>query len=187
MQNSNQTHVIVDFIYDFINGSLACGNAENALNKTIEFINKHPEQEVLYICDYHPKDHCSFATNGGTWPTHCVEGTKGASIHENFHSKIDKLENRPNPKNTFYKGRDAKKEEYSGYNAINDYGTPLKELCSKDVYVSGIATEYCVKNTILDLLNDGFSVTLIKDALAYVDYQHHLETLEELDKIIDVI
>lgn len=180
------THVVVDLIYDFIDGSLACKNAIEAIEEAIKDINNTPSQKVLYICDNHPTNHCSFVENGGIWPAHCVQETRGALIHEDFYKKVEKIENRPNTQNTFYKGRDASLEEYSGFNAVSTEGVKLKDACSNNVVVSGVATEYCVKETVLALNNSGFNVTLLKDALSYVDYNGHVETLEQLSKIVTV-
>ena len=98
---SNTTHIVVDMLYDFINGSLACKNTEKAIDETIKYINKNPKEKVLYVCDHHPIDHCSFTENGGVWPTHCVEGTLGGQIHEDFYKKIENTSNRPSSNNIF--------------------------------------------------------------------------------------
>lgn len=181
-----KTHVVVDLIYDFIDGSLACLNAVEAVNETIKHINENPNEKVLFICDNHPATHCSFVENGGIWPAHCVQGSRGSELHKDFFSKIEKLENRPNEGNTFYKGRDASMEEYSGFEATTLGGLKLKEVSSKEVVVSGVATEYCVKETVLALNNSGFNVTLLKDALSYVNKEGHIKALEELSKIVSV-
>ena len=53
--NSNITHIVVDMLYDFINGSLACSNTTQAIEETIKYINNNPAEKVLYVCDYHPR------------------------------------------------------------------------------------------------------------------------------------
>lgn len=76
--------VIVDPQNDFINGSLAVPGAEKAINNTIEFIKEHKE-DLAYIAitaDWHPYDHCSFKEYGGTWESHCVMYSAGASIYQ---------------------------------------------------------------------------------------------------------
>ena len=71
--------VVVDEIYDFITGgSLACAHSDEAVANTKAFIEKKPGLPVLFICDHHPADHCSFVAQGGPWPPHCVAGTRGA-------------------------------------------------------------------------------------------------------------
>lgn len=182
----DSVHIVVDMLYDFIDGSLACMNAENAVKHSVEHIQKHPAQKVLYVCDCHPSNHCSFKKNGGIWPAHCVTGTRGGAIH-NLYYKVDEPQNRPQPENIFKKGCCSTQEQYSGYEAVNDCGTAIydkaEQICSnKSVIISGIATEFCIKATILDFLKHGFKVTLLKNALAYVEHQGHIATLKELEK-----
>lgn len=184
--NTTQTHIVVDMLYDFIDGSLACQNGIQAMRESIAYINAHPEQTVLYVCDHHPADHCSFKENGGPWPAHCVKETKGGAIHDHYYTKVEKKENRPSAQNTFYKGVKAELEEYSGYAAVNVAGEIIHAVCTKNVVVSGIATEYCIKETVLNLYKHGYKITILKDALAYVDPRGHLETLSELGKIVTV-
>lgn len=181
-----ETHIVVDMLYDFIDGALACTHAAEAVSKSIEYINAHPGQKVLYVCDCHPKDHCSFRTNGGIWPVHCVKNTRGGAIHEDYYTRIENPANRPSGNNIFYKGRTKELEEYSGFNAVNNEGEAISECCSGHVILSGIATEYCIKETVLALYEHDFQVTLLKDALAYVDLQGHRQTLAELGKIVTV-
>lgn len=184
--------IIVDMLYDFIDGSMACLNAKEAVNSTADFIDSKTEPEsgeeddenaifgqfpILFICDHHPADHCSFIENGGPWPAHCVEGTRGGAIH-------DKLTPYVSEELTFYKGRDKDREQYSGWEGKNKAGQSVGEILDlldiNEVYVCGIATEYCVKATAEDMLKAGKKVTLIKDALAYVDSDGHLKALEEM-------
>lgn len=180
------THLVVDMLYDFIDGTLACTHAAEAVNKSIEYINAHPGQKVLYVCDCHPEDHCSFRANGGIWPVHCVQDTRGGAIHDAYYTRIENPENRPSGNNIFYKGRRKELEEYSGRNAVNNQGKTISECCSGAVAISGIATEYCIKETVLALYEQGFKITLLQDALAYVELQGHQQTLAELGKIVTV-
>lgn len=189
MEN-NSAIVVVDMLYDFIDGSLACQNAEEAVNKALELIcSKTDGQEgngeteildtypVLFIRDHHPADHCSFKENGGIWPVHCVAGQRGGQIHE-------KLQPYVREELTFDKGCDKSCEQYSGFEGRNSAGQSLAEVLElmdvKNVYVCGIATEYCVRNTCEDLLKAGFKARLAVEALAYVDAEGHRKALEEM-------
>ena len=90
----NSALVVVDMLYDFIDGSLACSNAENAVSRTVEYIDSQTKGQggedheildtfpILFIRDHHPADHSSFKEYGGIWPSHCVAGTRGGEIHE---------------------------------------------------------------------------------------------------------
>lgn len=185
----NSALVVVDMLYDFIDGSLACQNAENAVAQTLNYIDGQTKGQggeeheildtfpILFIRDHHPADHSSFKTEGGIWPAHCVAGTRGGEIHEDLKPyACEEL--------TFDKGCDKGVEQYSGFegknNAEQSLGEILELLDTTDVYVCGIATEYCVRNTCEDLLKAGFKVHLLKGCIAYVDYEGHLKALEEM-------
>lgn len=185
----NNALVVVDMLYDFIDGSLACQNAENAVKETLKYIDTQTKGQggeeheildtfpILFIRDHHPADHSSFVEFGGTWPSHCVAGTRGGEIHEDLLPyACEEL--------TFDKGCDKAVEQYSGYEGVNDAGQSLGEILelldTTDVYVCGIATEYCVRNTCEDLLKAGFKVHLLKDCLAYVELEGHLKSLKEM-------
>lgn len=181
--------VVVDMLYDFIDGSLACIGGEEAVEETRRFLEKNLEGEgdaaveildtkpVLFIRDHHPADHSSFKDFGGIWPAHCVAGTRGGEIHEKLLPFV-------NEDLTFDKGCDRAVEQYSGFDGRNPAGQPLGEVLSlmdiKTVYVCGIATEYCVRSTCEDLLKAGFKVQLLKDCLAYVNEEGHRKALEEM-------
>ena len=185
----NNALVVVDMLYDFIDGSLACQNAENAVSQTLRFIDSQTNGQqgeeheildtfpILFIRDHHPADHSSFKEQGGTWPPHCVAGTHGGEIHKDLLPYASE-------ELTFDKGCDKNLEQYSGYEAVNDAGQTLGEILelldTTDVYVCGIATEYCVRNTCEDLHKAGFKVHLLKDCLAYVDSAGHLKALKEM-------
>ena len=185
----NSALAVVDMLYDFIDGSLACQNAENAVKSTLAFIDAQTKGQggedheildtfpILFIRDHHPADHSSFKEQGGIWPAHCVAGTRGAEIHSD-------LAPYAREELTFDKGCDRNTEQYSGFEGVNNAGQPLSEvlelLDTTDVYVCGIATEYCVRNTCEDLLKAGFKVHLLKDCIAYVDLQGHDKAIEEM-------
>jgi nicotinamidase-related amidase len=185
----NSALVVVDMLYDFIDGSLACQNADSAVAQTLKYIDRQTKGQggeeheildtfpILFIRDHHPAEHSSFKEQGGIWPSHCVAGTHGGEIHEALKPYVcEQL--------TFDKGCDRSAEQYSGFEGMNKAGQSLGEvlelLDTTDVYVSGIATEYCVRNTCEDLLKAGFKVHLLKDCLAYVDHEGHLKALEEM-------
>lgn len=185
----NNALVVVDMLYDFIDGSLACQNAENAVKETLKYIDTQTKGQggeeheildtfpILFIRDHHPADHSSFVEFGGTWPSHCVVGTRGGEIHEDLLPyACEEL--------TFDKGCDKAVEQYSGFEGVNSAGQTLGEILelldTTDVYVCGIATEYCVRNTCEDLLKAGFKVHLLKDCLAYVELEGHLKSLKEM-------
>ena len=186
---TNKALVVVDMLYDFIDGSLACLNSEDAVRQTLEFIDSQTKGQggedheildmfpILFIRDHHPADHSSFKEQGGIWPSHCVAGTHGGDIHDDLLPYVSE-------ELTFDKGCDKAVEQYSGYEGANCAGQSMGEvlelLDTTDVYVCGIATEYCVRNTCEDLLRAGFKVHLLKDCIAYVEHDGHLKALEEM-------
>lgn len=185
----NNALVVVDMLYDFIDGSLACQNAENAVAQTLKYIDSQTNGQtgeeheildtfpILFVRDHHPADHSSFKEQGGIWPVHCVADTHGGEIHKDLLPYVSE-------ELTFDKGCDKACEQYSGFEGVNDAGQSLGEILelldTTDVYVCGIATEYCVRNTCQDLLKAGFKVHLLKDCVAYVDLDGHLKALEEM-------
>ena len=181
-------HLVVDMLYDFIDGTLACGNAENAVHEVVKYINAHPDQKVIYITDYHPANHSSFKEYGGIWPVHCVQGTHGGAIHEAFYTDVINPANRPDPeRNIFRKGEQVDKEQYSGFESVGPDGRLLSQCVGKDLVISGIATEYCVKNTLMEFLNAGHNIELLVPGLGYVDKKGHDATMKELEKLVTVI
>ena len=115
---------------------------------------------VVATRDWHPADHGSFAQQGGPWPVHCVQGTPGAELHPELdRSLLDAIVD---------KGQDAGSDGYSGFD-----GTGLGELLRSrgitELTIAGLATDYCVKNTALDALREGFQVTVDTDAVRGVD------------------
>ena len=181
--------VVVDMLYDFIDGTMACQGAEGAIEGTLKAIDRltadteadesgiHSTYPILFVRDHHPAGHCSFTQQGGPWPPHCVQGTHGAEVHESLQAYVKE-------DLTFFKGEDPAREQYSGFEGVNPAGQSLGEVLHllevKRVLVCGIATEYCVRNTAEDLLKDGFEVTVIQDALAWVDPQGHAEALKAM-------
>ena len=186
---TNKALVVVDMLYDFIDGSLACQNSEEAVRQTLRFIDSQTagqggeEHEILdtfpilFVRDHHPADHSSFRDQGGIWPAHCVAGTHGGDIHQDLLPYVTE-------ELTFDKGCDKSVEQYSGFEGTNSAGQSLGEILelldTTDVYVCGIATEYCVRNTCEDLKKAGFKVHLLKDCIGYVDMPGHVKALEEM-------
>ena len=116
--------IIVDCQYDFIDGSLACQHSKEAVEYLVDFINTHPVR-ALYTSDWHKETNKSFKVNGGIWPVHCVAGTHGAAVSEDFAKGIKEKANHPGKENLFLKGQNDDVEEYSAFNGVNGEGKPL--------------------------------------------------------------
>lgn len=126
-----------------------------ALNDYIKIFNE--ANAILFATrDWHPVNHISFKAQGGLWPPHCIQNTEGAQFHPEL-----KL---PASTAVVSKAMDPLKEAYSGFE-----GTELANMLKKQgvtrVFVGGLTTDYCVKNTVLDARKLGFKVVLLIDAV----------------------
>lgn len=173
--------LVVDCQYDFIDGSLACGGAHEAVEAAVAFINAQPDRPVLYSVDWHGPGNRSFVPNGGIWPPHCVAGQRGSRIHEKFDTEVIRVVQRPAEKTIYRKGTDDGVEEYSAFGARNAVGRTVGQDAGDDVIVCGIASEFCVRESVLDLMKAGRRVTILVDALAWVDRGKHEENLRDLE------
>ena len=155
--------VIVDFQNDFCpGGALAVPDGDAIAGRINELAGSGEYEVVVATRDWHPPDHGSFAEQGGPWPVHCMAGTEGAELHQGLD---------PTPIEAVVdKGQDPGTEGYSGFQ-----GTELAALLRKrnvdHVTVVGLATDYCVKNTALDALREGFAVTVDSTATLGVDVE----------------
>lgn len=151
------TLIVVDCQYDFIRGSLAVKGAEEAVVNIKKYIehNKESIDKVIFTLDWHLINHCSFKTNGGIWPVHCIQHGIGASIDDRLLKVCEVLNV---PYDFILKGDDASVEEYGAF-SIHCYENCLFDkqraiFVDKDStkVVCGIAGDYCVKETIKNLL-----------------------------------
>ena len=172
--------LVIDCQYDFIDGSLACKHSQEAVQNIINFINSNPSSKVFYSADNHSINHCSYIPNGGTWPIHCQAGTHGAQIHESFTQNIINPSQRPNEKNIYYKGENDSLEEYSAFNAKNKSAHELNQDIGQEIIVCGIASEFCVRESVIALKGSGRNIEVPVDLLAWVDEKGHEKNIHEL-------
>ncbi|WP_022847252.1 MULTISPECIES: nicotinamidase [unclassified Desulfurobacterium] len=115
---------------------------------------------VFATRDWHPENHISFKKNGGMWPVHCLQNGKGAEFHDDLMLPPDAF--------IINKGDRPELEAYSGFQGtILD--SLLKERGVRRIFVGGLATDYCVKHTVLGGLNLGYQVFLLSDAVRAVN------------------
>ena len=105
--------------------------------------------------DWHPHNHCSFKTQGGPWPVHCVQNSKGAEFHPRLAL--------PKEIKIVSKAADPKQDAYSAFEGT-DLAVSLKRQGIRRLFIGGLATDYCVKCTVLDGIKAGFRVAFLKDA-----------------------
>jgi nicotinamidase/pyrazinamidase len=166
----NSALLIVDVQNDFCpGGSLAVAGGD----EVVPVLNTYAEtfvaagQAVIADRDYHPERTTHFVQYGGVWPPHCVQGTSGADYHPDLRL----------PSSTIHltKGMGADEDAYSVFQGRDETGRPLSALLQergvRTIYVGGLATDYCVKATVLDGLKAGLNVVLLQDAVRAVNVQ----------------
>lgn len=162
MAEKRRALLVVDVQNDFCpGGTLAVAEGDQVvapLNKLIEEFLERGEP-VFKSRDWHPAKTKHFAAYGGTWPIHCVQNTKGAEFHPDL---LDDMHIR-----VISKGL-GDEDCYSAFDGT-DLALQLQRLGVEEVWVGGLATDYCVKNTVLDALREGFSVKALTDAMRPVD------------------
>jgi len=173
--------ILVDLQYDFCPGGALAVSAGDEVIAIANRVIPH-FQTVVATQDWHPANHASFAVNHPgaqvgqvitlatgpqvMWPAHCVQDTRGAELHADLpHAKLDGV---------VRKGTDPAIDSYSGFFdnghlKQTELHAWLTERWIKQVYVLGLATDYCVKFTVLDALQLGYDVKLIEDGCRGVD------------------
>jgi nicotinamidase/pyrazinamidase len=162
--------VIVDVQNDFCpGGSLAVAGGDDV----VPVLNAYAEafaaagQMVLADRDFHSERTTHFVEFGGAWPRHCVQGTSGAEYHPNLRLPAETIH--------LTKGMDANEDAYSVFQGRDEagrlLGTLLQERGVRTIYVGGLATDYCVKATVLDGIKAGLNVVVLQDAVRAVNVQ----------------
>src|SRR5829696_3289875 len=156
--------IVVDVQNDFCpGGALAVERGDEVvepLNRPIEgFLGRG--EPVYKSRDWHPAKTKHFAAYGGTWPVHCVQNTEGAEFHPAL---------RDDPRISVISKGLGDKDCYSAFDET-DLAAQLRRQKVEEVVVGGLATDYCVKNTVLDALKNGFKVKAVENAIRAVELQ----------------
>ncbi len=151
--------VVVDLQNDFCpEGALAVPDGDQIIAVVNELA--RDARFVVATRDWHPPDHQSFAPQGGPWPVHCVQDTRGAELHPGIdRSLIDEVVD---------KGQAPDTEGYSGFEHT-ELERLLRARGVQEVDVVGLALDYCVKATALDARRAGFDVVVHRDATRAVN------------------
>ena len=160
--------LVVDVQNDFCPGGALGVPGGDAIiprtNRTIALFQRR-SLPVIFTRDWHPKVTKHFKEFGGAWPPHCIQGTKGAR----FHSDLEI----PKGAIVLSKGMDPEVDSYSGFQAFTENGRDLEsalhELGVDELFICGLATDYCVRATALDGLRRGMTVRVLRDAIRGVD------------------
>lgn len=160
--------LIVDVQNDFSpKGALAVPKGDKiipAINKYIKIFAKR-KLPIFATRDWHPRKTRHFKKFGGVWPVHCIQNTKGSEFHPKLRLPKEAI--------LLYKGMDPKKDSYSAFHAQDRNGMGfsgwLKILGIGELYIAGLATDYCVKFSTHDAIRQGLKVMLLMDAIKGVN------------------
>jgi len=157
--------VIVDVQNDFLpGGRLAVPDGDQVVPVLNRYIAAFTAKQlpVFATRDWHPANHCSFQAQGGPWPPHCIADSEGAAFAPGL-----KL---PAGTAVISKAVTQNKDAYSGFEGT-DLDTRLHDAGVQRLFIGGLATDYCVLNTVKDALARGYSVLLLSDAIRAVNVQ----------------
>ncbi|MCS7262111.1 MAG: nicotinamidase [Aquificaceae bacterium] len=156
--------VVVDMQRDFMpGGALPVKEGDTIVPRLNQYIQLFSRKglPVFFTRDWHPPDHISFKEQGGVWPPHCVQDTPGALFHPDLFIPED---------NRFIisKGTSRDFDAYSGFQGTVLHSL-LQERGIRRVFVGGVATDYCVRNTVIGAINLGYQAFLLLDCIKGVD------------------
>ncbi len=160
--NNKQALIVVDVQNDFCpGGALAVAHGDEVVAPLNKLINEFLQRgdPVYKSRDWHPPTTKHFRAYGGTWPVHCVQGTQGAEFHPAL---------KDDPRIQIISKGLGDEDSYSAFDGT-DLSAQLRQQGVEEVWVGGLATDYCVKNTVLDALKEGFAVKALKDAMQPVE------------------
>jgi nicotinamidase/pyrazinamidase len=161
MRNSKAL-IIVDVQNDFLpGGALAVPRGDEVIPVLNRYIAEFERQNLPIFAtrDWHPANHCSFQAQGGPWPVHCVKHTRGAEFPQSLGLTAATV---------VISKAAPDKEAYSGFEGT-DLEDRLRGASVECLYIGGLATDYCVLNTVKDALRKGFKVMLLMDAIRAVN------------------
>lgn len=168
MKNSI-TLVVIDPQVDFVSGSLAVSGAHEAMSYLAQWGLEHIEEieSVVFTSDQHPFDHCSFTSQGGVWPSHCVRYTEGAAITPELLPLVHEIYRRHIPFCMVEKATTPERDSYSAFSET----VPSAIEQAQRIVLAGIAGDYCVLESLKDLIRHGYAerITLLSAGIAHID------------------
>jgi nicotinamidase/pyrazinamidase len=160
---SHDALLVADVQNDFLpGGSLEVPGGNEVVPLLNEYIRRALAggAHVFAARDWHPEHHCSFRERGGPWPAHCVQGTPGAQLATELRVPKEAV--------IVSKGSDLDRDAYSAFQGTK-LDTALRAVHVGRVLVGGLATDYCVLETVRDARAKGYAVLLLDDAIRGVD------------------
>lgn len=155
--------LLADLQVDFCpGGALGVPGGDEIIQTVNDYVRFFYSRRMPIIAtrDWHPPNHCSFQEQGGPWPVHCIQTSRGAQFHPDLIV--------PPGTTIVSKATDPKKEAYSAFEGTT-LEERLRDMSAETLYVSGLATDYCVKQTVLDACRLGFRVVVLEDAVRGID------------------
>jgi nicotinamidase/pyrazinamidase len=169
--------IIVDVQNDFLpGGSLPVPGGEGAVRSLNRYIAAFLFRELPIFAtrDWHPPDHHSFQEQGGRWPPHCIAETQGAAFPANLEIPCDT--------HVVSKATSKEKEAYSGFSETELHARLQSSGVSR-VFIGGLATEYCIRDTVKDALSHHYGTYVLKDAVRGMDAGASSAALEEMERL----
>lgn len=160
--------IVVDVQNDFcLGGSLAVPDGDAVVPILNEYMERADDAGIPIFAsrDWHPEHTRHFVAEGGPWPPHCVQGTSGAEFHPELRLPASTV--------VVSTGMSPDDQGYSAFEGLLPDGqslaAALHALGVDHIYAGGLATDYCVRATVLDAIKEGFAVSLLVDAIRAVD------------------
>jgi nicotinamidase/pyrazinamidase len=155
---SSDALLITDMQKDFLlGGALPVEGGDEIIPVLNGYIRRFEDAKAHLFAsrDWHPPNHISFKTQGGPWPPHCVQGTEGAKFSSalKLPSRIVVISKATNPEH----------ESYSVFDGTS-FAHELKMCEATRLFIGGLATDYCVVNTVLDARKLGYETVVLTDA-----------------------
>ncbi len=157
--------LVTDIQEDFLpGGALPVVDGDKIIPVLNEYIKrfKNAQAHVLASRDWHPRNHISFKEQGGPWPPHCIQRTKGAKFSPKLKLPPDTV--------VVSKATDLQREAYSAFEGTT-LDNKLRKQGVKRFFIGGLATDYCVVNTVLDARKLGYETIVLMDATLGINVQ----------------
>lgn len=157
--------LVIDMQVDFLpGGALGVGDGQETIAPVNHLIDLFASQglPVFASRDWHPAGHCSFKEQGGLWPVHCIAGSPGAAFAPELALPDDAV--------VVSKAETVEVDQYSAFGGTT-LAADLRARGVARVTVCGLATDYCVLNTVTDALEEGFDTLIVPEAMRAVDVQ----------------
>lgn len=157
--------IVVDVQNDFLpGGALGVPDGDQVVPVLLRYMDRFQSRglPIFLSRDWHPPNHCSFRERGGPWPVHCVAGSPGALPPPGFHAPPSAV--------VIHKATEPDQDAYSAFQSTS-LDERLRAAGVRRLFVGGLATDYCVLNTVKDARKLGYDVCLLTDGIRAVNVQ----------------